>query len=430
MKVPGDADPIIRIDDLREPRLDDVQRAALDYAATLDVTFDEAALLEAARRRTGLDDFGAAYFDGCSLTARLRTMIAAVDSDAGLNQLGRLAIHQRTVRLLSARLLVEDLYRRHPEIDDIEIDQPIIVVGLPRSGTTHLVNLIAADTRLRSLPYWESLEPVPMPGDGPGPHDVDPRVQRCRRGYEAQMAVVPLLRAMHHQHPHAIEEEIELEDLDFASYTLEWLARVPLWRDFYLGLDQRPHYAYLKKVLRALTYLRGPNRWVLKSPQHLEQLGPLVETFPDATFAVTHRDPVSVITSAVTMLAYGDRIRRTRIEPEALCAYWVDRVERLLRACVRDRDRLPPERSVDVFFHEFMGNDVATVGRVYARAGLAMTDDANVELDSYMTANPRGQHGRIAYDLLDDFGFDPDAVRARFDFYFARFPVRAEVLAS
>jgi hypothetical protein len=416
---------MIRIDDLREPRLDDAQRAALEYGETLDVTFDEDALLDAARRRTGLDDFGSDEF-----VARLRAMIAAVDADAGLNQLGRLSIRQRTVRLLSGRLLVEDLCRRHPEIDDISIEAPIIVVGLPRSGTTHLVNLIAADTRLRSLPYWESLEPVPLPGDGPGPHDVDPRVERCRRGYETQIAMVPLLRAMHHQHPGAIEEEIELEDLDFASYTLEWLARVPQWRDFYLGLDQRPHYAYLKKVLRVLTYLRGPNRWVLKSPQHLEQLGPLVETFPDATFAVTHRDPVSVITSAITMLAYGDRMRRARIEPEELAAYWVDRVELLLRACVRDRGLLPAGRSVDVLFHELLADDVATVGRIYEKAALPMTSDARYELECYMTANPRDKHGRIAYDLRGAFGLDPAAVRARFDFYFARFPVRVEGVAS
>jgi hypothetical protein len=412
---------MIHIDDLREPRLDDAQRAALEYGATLDITFDEDALLDAARVRTGLDDFGSDDF-----LPRLRAMIAAVEADRGLNQLGRLSIRQRTVRLLSSRLLVEDLYRRHPEIDDVALAAPIIVVGLPRSGTTHLVNLIAADTRLRSLPYWESLEPMPLPDDGPGPHDVDPRVERCRRSYETQMAMVPLLRAMHHQHPDAIEEEIELEDLDFASYTLEWLAHVPRWRDFYLGLDQRPHYAYLKRVLRALTYLRGPNRWVLKSPQHLEQLGPLVATFPDATFAVTHRDPVSVITSAITMYAYGDRMRRSRIEPEELAAYWVERVAMLLRACVRDRNLLPGDRSVDVLFHEFMADDVATVERIYQKAALPMTPAARQQLDSFMAANPRGKHGRIAYDLRGDFGLDPDTVRARFDFYFDRFPVRAE----
>jgi hypothetical protein len=412
---------MISVDDLREPQLDDAQRAALEFGATLDVTFDVDALLDAARRRTGLDDFGAADF-----VPRLRAMIDAVDADAGLNQLGRLAIRQRAVRLLSGRLLVEDLCRRRPEIETIELEAPIIVIGLPRSGTTHLVNLIAADTRLRSLPYWESLEPVPLPADGPGPHASDPRIERCRIGYEAQIAMVPLLRAMHHQYPTAVEEEIELEDLDFASYTLEWLARVPQWRDFYLGLDQRPHYAYLKKVLRVLTFLRGPRRWVLKSPQHLEQIGPLVDTFPDASFAVTHRDPVSVITSAVTMLAYGDRMRRERIEPEPLAEYWVDRVERLLRACVRDRELLPARRSIDVLFHELMHDDVAMVTRIYERASLPMTPAARRALDEYMQANPRGKHGRIAYDLRRDFGLDPAAVRARFGFYFDRFPVQVE----
>ena len=114
-------------------------------------------------------------------------MIAAVEADTGLCPLGRLAIHQRTTRLLTARLLVEDLVRRRPEILEIELTAPIIVIGLPRSGTTHLVNLIATDTRLRALPYWESLEPCPVPGDGPDRAGLDPRFVRCRRDYEAQM---------------------------------------------------------------------------------------------------------------------------------------------------------------------------------------------------------------------------------------------------
>ncbi len=297
---------------------------------------------------------------------------------------------------------------------------------MPRSGTTHLVNLIAADTRLRSLPYWESLEPCPRPGDGPAHDGVDPRFTRCQRDYDAQINMVPLLRAMHHQYPTAIEEEIELQDLDFSSYTLEWLARVPSWRDFYLTLDQHEHYAYLKKVLQVCTFLRGPNRWVLKSPQHLEQIPALLATFPDATFAITHRDPVSVITSAITMLAYGDRMRRISIEPEALAAYWVDRVDRLLRACVRDRDLLPADRTIDVLFHEFMVDDVAMVERIYERSDLAMTADARRRLDAFMADNPRGKHGRLAYDLHADFGLDPADVRERFVDYFARFPVAVE----
>jgi hypothetical protein len=417
----GRADDI-RIDDLRAPRLDPAQRAALDYVATLDLSLEPDTLLATARTRAQSDDFGATDF-----VPRLHAMVEAVEADAELGPLGRLAIRQRTIRLLTSRLLVEHLVGRFPEILAIELEAPIIVIGLPRSGTTHLVNLIAADTRLRSLPYWESLEPVPAPGDGPTRDGVDPRFARCTRDYEAQMRMVPLLSAMHHQEPTAIEEEIELEDLDFASYTLEWLARVPHWRDFYFELDQRPHYAYMKKALQVLTFLRGPNRWVLKSPQHLEQIPALLATFPDATFAITHRDPVSVIQSAATMLAYGDRMRRTTIEPDTLAAYWVDRVDRLLRACVRDRDLLPPDRTVDVIFDEFMADDVGMVERIYARAALPMTADARRHLDEFMATHPRGKHGRLAYDLRADFGLDPDAVRARFDYYFDRFSIRAEV---
>lgn len=412
---------VVRIEDLREPRLDAGQQAALDYVATLDLSLDEERLLAEARDRAGSDDFGDPGF-----RMRLRAMIDAVEADTGLGPLGRLAIRQRTVRLLTSRLLVEDLVRRRPDILDIELVAPLIVIGLPRSGTTHLVNLIAADDRLRALPYWESLEPVPLPGDGPERDGIDPRFTRCRRDYEAQMRMVPLLSAMHHQQPTAIEEEIELEDLDFASYTLEWLARVPRWRDSYLALDQRAHYAYMKKVLQVLTFLRGPNRWVLKSPQHLEQIPALLATFPDATFAITHRDPVSVIQSAATMLAYGDRMRRGTIEPEALAEYWIDRVDRLLHACVRDRDLLPADRSIDVVFHEFMADDVGMVEQIYARADLEMTPSARRRLDAFMTENPRGKHGLLAYDLRGDFGLDPAAVRARFGYYFDRFPVAVE----
>jgi hypothetical protein len=411
----------IHIDDLREPRLNADQRMAIDYMTAIDAPLDADLMQAVARRRAGCDDFGAPDF-----RARLDAMIDAVEADTGLGPLGRVVINGRTIRLLTNRLLVEDFVRHRPEVLDIDLPAPIIVMGLPRSGTTHLVNLIAADRRLRSLPFWESLEPLPMPGDGTRRDGVDPRFARCQGDYEMQLRMVPLLPAMHHQYPAAIEEEIELLDIDFAAYTLEFNARVPKWRDFYFTLDQRVHYAYMKKVLQVLTYLRGPNRWVLKSPQHLEQIPALLATFPDATFAVTHRDPVSVIQSAMTMLAYGDRVRRPAIERESLADYWVDRIDHLLRACVRDRDLLPADRTVDVLFHEFMADDVAMVERIYERNDRPMTQPARADLDAFMAANPRGKHGRIAYDLRGHFGLEPDDVRARFGYYFDRFPVVAE----
>jgi hypothetical protein len=412
----------IRIDDLAEPVLTTSQQTVIDYAEAEPVVFTENAVLEAARARTGLENFGADDF-----RARLTVWLQAVDEDAELNALGRLGLFAHCVGALANRLRVEDAIARHPEILQVPIEAPIVVAGLPRSGTTHLVNLIAADTRLRSLPYWESLEPVPIPGDGPGHDGRDPRYARCLRAYEEMVEQMPLLPAMHDMPPEHIHEEIQLQELDVGTYLVEWLARAPRWRDHYLGLDLRSSYAYLKKVLQLLTWLRGPRRWVLKSPQHLEQLGPLLETFPDATVAITHRDPVAVIQSAITMLAYGDRMRRTRIDLAGLAAYWIDRVETLLRACVRDRDALPAERSIDVRFDELMADDIDMVVQIYARAGLELTRAARAELVRHRSQNPRGKHGAVVYDLQKDFGLDPAAVRGRFAFYLERFGIGADV---
>ncbi|MGH7336594.1 MAG: sulfotransferase family protein, partial [Myxococcota bacterium] len=330
------------------------------------------------------------------------------------------------VRCAANRLHIRALLRAHPEIRDVAIERPIIVVGLPRSGTTHLVNLIAADARLRSLPLWESQEPVPDPREEPGAGEVDPRFTRSERGWEMMRANVPLLAAMHPMSPDHIHEELELMLPDFSSYNQEWIARAPRWRDYYLAHDQTPHYAYLKSVLQILQWQRPRERWVLKSPQHLEQLGPLLAAFPDATIAVTHRDPVSVVQSAATMLAYGARMNYRTPKPEWYLDYWTDRIRRLLEASMRDRPLLPGS-AIDVLFHEFMADDLATVERIYEAAGLPMTDAARAQIAGYLRDHPRGKEGQVVYDLRRDFGAEPAAVREPFGFYFERFPVKMEV---
>lgn len=412
----------IRIDDLHTPRLDEVQREALDQGEGLVVDLSVDGILERARAQAGLDDFGPDDF-----RQRLELLVDEWGSDPDIYGLHRQVLHDYLVRYASNRLLIQDQWRRHPEILNEEIRRPIIVAGLPRSGTTHLVNLLAADERLHSLPLWEACEPVPRPGEVATGDAGDPRHQRCAEAWEGMQATMPLLAAMHPMDPDHIHEELELMGPDFASYNFEWLSPSPRWRDHYLATDQTPHYEYLRDVLKLLQWRRGPGRWVLKCPQHLEQLSVLRKVFPDATVAITHRDPVAVIQSAVTMLAYGDRMRRRRIDAQRLIDYWTDRVEQLLRACVRDRSVWPEEQSIDVLFHEFMGDDLAMVERIHQRAGLATTAEAREQLARYMAANPRGSQGRMVYDLKGDFGVDPAELRERFAFYFEQFPVRPEV---
>jgi len=412
----------IRVDDLAAPVLNDVQRMAIRYGESTHTVLSVDAVCEAAIARTGLDDFGPEDF-----RERLALQLAEMDADPERTGIGRFLMWGDCVRSAANRLLIRDLLRRHPEILEIPIEQPLIVVGLPRSGTTHLVNLLAADTRFRSLPLWEAYEPVPNPQEPAEVAGVDPRWARCNQAWQAMQTAAPFVAAMHPMEPDHVHEEIELMMPDFSSYNLEWVARAPQWRDYYLSHDQTPCYAYMKTVLQILQWRRPRERWVLKSPQHLEQLGPLLATFPDATIVVTHRDPVAVVQSTITMLCYGARTAYRSTRPEWYRDYWTDRIRRLLDASVRDRRLLPADRTVDVLFHEYMADEMGTLERVYGCAGIELTDRARAEIEAYRAAHPRGKEGRVVYDLRRDFGVGPEEVRAPFGFYLERFPVRIEV---
>jgi hypothetical protein len=277
------------------------------------------------------------------------------------------------------------------------------------------------------LPLWESYEPVPAANEPDDVDGVDPRWTRCDQAWQAMRTGAPFIAAMHPMEPDHVHEENELMAPDFSNYNLEWVARTPQWRDYYLAHDQTPHYAYMKTVLQVLQWYRPRERWVLKSPQHLEQLGPLLSTFPDATIVVTHRDPVAVVQSTITMLTYGARTAYRTTEPEWYRDYWTDRIGRLLDASLRDRHRLPEGRTTDVFFHEYMADEMGTLQRVYDCAGIELTDRARAEIETYRQAHPRGKEGRVVYDLRGDFSTTPEAVRSRFAAYLERFPVRIEV---
>lgn len=158
----------------------------------------------------------------------------------------------------------------------------------------------------------------------------------------------------------------------------------------------------------------------------MEQLVPLKSTFPDATFVIPHRDPVAVVTSLITMLTYSARMSRSPVDAHAIGDYWVDRVERMLQACVRDIDNLPAEQVIHITFDQFMAQDIQTIERIYTLAGLPMTADVKSSMQAYITANPRGKYGRVCYDLKKYFGLNKDALYQRFKFYTDHFSVPLE----
>jgi hypothetical protein len=412
----------IVIDDLSAPRFSPEVASMLELAGPMAEVLElsEEAILGQACQEVGLDDFGDDRF-----RAPLAALLRAARQEAGLSAFGTISVHSQLVQLAKNRLLITDLLRRHPEIHEIPIVAPIIIAGLPRTGTTHLHNLLSADPALRSLPYWESVEPVAGPGEVAGPDGVDPRWGRTKAAVDFLDAAMPHFKAMHEMTADHVHEEIQLLAIDFSSMLFETLALMPSYRDFYKSEDQTPHYQYLRTVLQVLTFLRGGSRWVLKSPQHLEQFAVLRSVFPDATVAVTHRDPVAVTASMLTMLAYTARLQVTSPDPVAIGSYWSSRLEDLLLGCVRDRELLDPEHSMDVEFTTFMADDLGLVARIYHLAGQPLDDQARRGHADYVAGHARNRHGRIHYEL-ETFGIDPDERRDVFDAYYRRFGVRRE----
>ena len=413
---------LIDLTDLHAPVLTPVQSAALAATAGLSLPFTREAILGAAQAETGLSDFGAEDF-----LPRLDVWLSAIDVDANASSVTRANLFGMTVRYAATRLRLEELIRRHPEILSIEIDRPIIVAGLPRSGTTHLLGLLSADQRLRSLPWWEAIAPIPTVEDAPTERDPNPRRTRAEAGWAQMDAALPYMKLMHEFSADHISEDIELQALDFSSYLIEWLAHAPSWRDYYLLQDQSGPYAYLKRALQALTFLRGPNRWVIKCPQHMEQLPALYKTFPDATFVLTHRDPVGSLRSAMTMGLYASRLLRRRIVMDEWLGYWPARYERLLRACVRDRDVLPPAQTLDVYFHDWIRDPDPILREIYRMAGLELTAATLGSLHAYLEVSEQKHPEKIVYNLERDFGVTAGQLREPFGFYLERFPVQIEV---
>ncbi|WP_179471962.1 sulfotransferase family protein [Mycolicibacterium vinylchloridicum] len=405
----------IKFTDLADPVFPEAARpmreALAGYGSILELTPE--ALLTTARERTGLDGWGDDAF-----RERLDVLAGSLREEAGLSDVGVAVVFEQLVGNLVNRLRFEALVAEHPEIEDVEIERPIIICGLPRTGTTHLHNLIAADPNLRYLPYWESLEPFP------GPDDTEQaRRERCSTGLDLVDTSMPEFKRMHDMTVDHAHEEIQLLANDISGMLFETTYHIPTFAAHYKSHDQGPSYAHLKRQLQAMQWLRGGTRWVLKSPQHLEQFPTLYETFPDATFVVTHRDPVEVTRSMLTMIVYASRMACAQPDPVKIARNWLDRADDLFSGCLRDRDVLPAGQSIDVRFTDFMADEQGTLSAIYRLADQPYDDDVRTAMADFIAAHPRGRYGEVAYDLAD-VGLDSAEVAERLGAYRERFVAR------
>jgi hypothetical protein len=406
---------VVHLDDLAEPRFSQDGQQIRDMMSTMapQCPLDADVLHAKAAAETGFDDFGDDDY-----RERLDVYLAALQDIAGMQPAGIVNHHAQLLQWLKNRLLLTDLLARHPEIHDIDLRPPIVIAGLPRTGTTHLHNLLAAPVTFRTMPYWESNEPFPSPAEA----GIEPDPRRTRMDVAVQVVdiVMPHFRLMHEMTTDHVHEEIQLLANDLSTMLFETLAHVPRWREYYMAHDQTPHYEYLKTQLKAMQFLRGGRRWLLKSPQHLEQLPVLNRVFPGVFVIFTHRDPTPVALSMLAMITYSARMYCSPVPVNEIAAAWNDRLASMLGALVRDRDTIPAERSIDVRFDEFMADEQAVVGRVYEQAGEVLDDEARAAIADYLAGHQRGRHGTVATSP-EMFGLAEKDLREPFAPYVERF---------
>jgi len=384
------------------------------------VRLEPEVLLARAAQRTGLDDFGDDRF-----REPFRRLLASLESEAALTPFGRLVARRDLCRLLENRLRMHDTFKRHPEMGEAETLRPLFVIGLPRTGTSILHELLAQDPGNRVPMTWEVMDPWPPPERAS--FDSDPRIAQVEHHFRGIDRVLPGFQAMHPMGARLPQECVAITAHEFASLIFHTSYRVPSYQRWLEAEDLRPVYASHRRWLQYLQWRCAAERWVLKSPGHLWALDALLAVYPDARIVQTHRDPLQVVASLVSLITKLRGLASDAADPLEIGADWADRLAAGLRLASQARERQggAAAQFLAVRFADLVGREIEQVRRIYAHFDMPLRPEAEARMRRFLAENPRDKHGTHRYSL-DFAGLDAERLRPRFADYQRRFEVASE----
>lgn len=374
-------------------------------------------LLQSARRATGLTDVGVEGIHG-----PMERLAEALEREAKLTLFGRLTARRYLVSLLETALLLQRDRRLWPAVIEQRITAPVFIVGLPRTGTTLLHNLLVRDPESRAPLTWETMFPAGYP-------EAPPALRRAKWKASARLAmanrIAPDFRRIHPAGFDRPEECVALMAPGFASAVFHTLYRVPSYQDWFesdrqtTGLEMHFH------MLQQLQFRRGKTRWVLKCPAHLFSLDALLRRYPDARLIQTHRDPLRAIPSIASLTTTLRAAFSSQVDPCEIGRDCTRRWSRALERFLHRRDSLLPDRVVDVAYSELVASPIGVVERIYDQLGWRISPAARAGMEDYMAANPRNASGVHRYSP-QAFGLDAGQEARRFASYRDRFKIVKE----
>lgn len=378
----------------------------------------EEALHSEARDACGLEDFGDAdYLEG------LRALLESLDRDAALNPIGEMTIRGSIVEALVGRLLSESGRALHPECAEAPIEQPLVIIGLPRTGTSALHQLLSQDPALQGLAHWLSVTPKPRP-----PRALwgeDPDFVACDERLKLIFERSPEMKAIHFMQADMVDECWRLLSQSFAHSSWQAWADVPSYDDWWAQHDMRPAYARHRRNLQLIGHREPEKRWLLKDSTHLFDLGSFLDVYPDARIIHTHRDPVKSVASVCSLCWAARRPLSAHPDPASFGRSTLELWLRGVLSAVEVRRERDAKQFCDLPFGKFQEDPVAAVEWVYEHFGIEYTAGADAAIRRFRAENPQGKHGAHAYDL-ETWGLDADEIRERFEPYVEAFDVPLE----
>lgn len=391
------------------------------------VGFDPASLqledlLAAATRETGLEDWGDAnYREG------LVRLLASLRREARLSPLGRVIARQDLLMALQNRLQLNDHHNRYPEIGQGSIERPVFIIGMGRSGTTILHELLALDEQFRVPQTWEVDQPFPPPRSET--YESDPRIAACDKTLARTDWILPDFKRIHRMGATLPQECVRWTTGEFASMIYWTTYNVPSYARWLMNeADLAPVYRYHRRFLQLLQWQHPAPQWILKSPGHLWSLEQLCQEYPDARFIQTHRDPLQILSSLTSLVTVLRSMASSDVDPQEIAREWADWNARGLNASARFRqqEKVAPADIIDIDFYAFMADPLAQVEAIYRQFDFELTPATRERMAQYLQAHSAQQHGSHDY-RFQDTGLDLAEERARVQEYQAFFEVGQEV---
>lgn len=351
-------------------------------------------------RRAGVDDFGPSDFE------KPLAMIV----EGGASKPGADFWLEEVENALVGRLVREAEWKRHPEYRTRPISEPLVICGMPRTGTTALHKLLSVDPQFQGLDHWLTTWPKPRPPRAQWENE--PGFQNAVRILEKRFANHPGQKISHDVVADEVDECLEILRLDFVTNRFPSMTSIPEYDRWYQQQDETPYYRRLADTIR-LIGLHDDRTWLLKNPGHFGHLDSLFAVFPDARVVITHRDPMKSIPSLCSVLSHSHLAMEPNADLKAMAHRELDYWETAKVRTEAVRKQMPREQLLDVDHADFHNNPMGTVKRIYSYFGITLSPEAEGALEGWIAANPKGKHGEHTYDLAT-YGLDEREIRRRF----------------